>query len=270
MLVGDVAPHHHALAIGTQHPVDAIDVLVVGRRLSDRINVCLGMALSEALGLVAVDVEIGRLIGSGYLAKMVFKELIGLFLGWVEAPFRVGQIAVKWIAQNLLKMPKTLLVSNDLDIVRPAKLLQLLDFLGGEGIDGRNVGMTFGLESVLGVERERIELALSHLWDETFQIIHADDGPTTDIVLPSANLEVGPVGDGHARDDDFAFVLQKGITVKLFQALGGIEESRVGGGFQADEILGNGQPIRLVLVFAHAEVVGLDEFDVMLAFDGTA
>ena len=147
---------------------------------------------------------------------MVFEELVGLFFGGVEVPFRVGQMAVEGIAQNLLEMPETLLVANDLDVIRPAKILQLLDFLGSEGIGGGNVGVTFGLEGVLGIERERIEFAFCHLRDEAFQIIHADDGPAANVVLPGANLEVGPVGDGHARDDNFAFVLQKGITVKLF------------------------------------------------------
>ena len=83
---------------------------------------------------------------------MVFEELVGLFLGGVEVPFRVGQMAVEGIAQNLLEMPETLLVANDLDVIRPAKVLQLLDFLGSEGIGGGNVGVTFGLESVLGVK----------------------------------------------------------------------------------------------------------------------
>ena len=59
MLVGDVAPHHHAFAVGTQHPVDTVHMLVVNRLSAKRIDVGLGIALAEALGLVAVDVEIG-------------------------------------------------------------------------------------------------------------------------------------------------------------------------------------------------------------------
>ena len=52
--------------------------------------------------------------------------------------------------------------------------------------------------------------------------------------------------------------------------MGGVEDSRVGGGLHADVVWGNTQPIGLVFVFAHAEVICLDEFDVMLASDGTA
>ena len=200
---------------------------------------------------------------------MIFKELVGFFFGRVEVPLRIGQIAVERIAENLLEMPEALLVSNDLDIIGPTKVLQLFDFLCGKGIGRCNVGVAFGLEGVLSVEREGVELTLGHLGDEAFQVVHADDGAAADVVLPGADFEVGPVGDAHARDGNFAFVLQKGITVKLFQALGGIEESRVGGGLHADVVLGDGQPIRLVLVFAHAEMVGLDEFYVMIAFDGT-
>ena len=147
---------------------------------------------------------------------MVFQELIGFFFGWIEVPFCVGQMAVEGVAQNLLEMPKTLLIANDLDVIRPAKLLQFLDFLGGESIGGGNVGVAFGFESVLGVERECVDFTLSHLWDEVFQILHADDGTSADIVLPGANLEVRPVGDGHAGDEDFTFVDNEGVTVELF------------------------------------------------------
>ena len=59
MLVGNVTPHHHALAVGAKHTVDAIDVLVIGGFCANGINVCLGIALPEALSFVAVDVEIG-------------------------------------------------------------------------------------------------------------------------------------------------------------------------------------------------------------------
>ena len=122
MLVGDVAPHHHALTIRSQHTIDAIDMLVINLFCSNGIDVCLGVALSKALGFVAVDVEVGRLISSCHFTEMVFKELVGLFLSRVEVPFRVGQMAVKRIAQNLLKMPETLLVSNDLDVIRFAEI----------------------------------------------------------------------------------------------------------------------------------------------------
>lgn len=201
---------------------------------------------------------------------MVFEEFVCLFLGGVEVPFRIGQMAVEGIAQNLLEMSETLLVANDLDVIRPTKILQLLDFLGGEGIGGCDVGVAFGLEGVLGIEREGIELAFSHLWDKAFQVVHTDDGTSTDVVLPGANLEVGPVGDGHARDADLAFVAEERVSVELFQALRGVEKPRVGGGLHADEALGDGQPIGLVLVFAHAETVGLDELDVVLAFGDAA
>ena len=122
MLVGDVAPHHHALTIRSQHTIDAIDMLVINLFCSNGIDVCLGIALAEAFGFVAVDVEIRRLIGVCHLAEMVFKELVGFLFGGVEVPFRVGQMAVKRIAQNLLKMPETLLVSNDLDVIRFAEI----------------------------------------------------------------------------------------------------------------------------------------------------
>ena len=130
--------------------------------------------------------------------------------------------------------------------------------------------MAFRLECVFGVEREGVELAFGHLWDEAFQIVHADDGTATDVVLPGAHLEVGPVDDGHAGDVDFAFVLEEGVAVELLQALGGVEQSRVGGGLQTDEIGVDRQAIGLVFVFAHAEVVGLDEFDKAVAFDDAA
>ena len=165
-------------------------------------------------------------------------------------------------------MPKTLLVSNDLDMIRLAKLLQFLDFLGGEGIGGGNVGVAIGLEGVLGVERERIELALCHLRDEAFQIVHTDDGASADVVLPSANLEIGPVGDGRAGEDDFvSLALQEGLAVELLEALRGVEKSRVGCGFHPHKVAVDGQAVGLVLVFADAEVVGLDEFDEVLALD---
>ena len=137
---------------------------------------------------------------------MVFKEFVGLLFGGVEVPFRVGQVAVERVAQYFLKMPKTLLVSNDLDVVGLTEILQFLDFFGGEGIGWCDVGMTLGFEGVLGVKREGVEFAFSQLRYEAFQVVHADDGAAADVVLPGANLEVGPVGDGHARDDDFAFV----------------------------------------------------------------
>ena len=59
--------------------------------------------------------------------------------------------------------------------------------------------------------------------NDTLQVVHTDNGTTADVVLPGANLEIGPVGDGHTGDGDLAFVFQEGKTVKLFQALGGIE-----------------------------------------------
>ena len=130
--------------------------------------------------------------------------------------------------------------------------------------------MAFGLESVFGVERECVKLAFRHLRDEAFQVVHANDGATADIVLPCAYLEVGPVGDGHARDIDFAFVFQEGVTVELFQALDSVEKPRVGGGFKSNEIVIDGQTIGLVLVFFHAKVVSLDEFDELFAFDDAA
>ena len=168
-------------------------------------------------------------------------------------------------------MPKTLLIANDLDVIRPAKLLQFLDFFGGEGIGGGNVGVAIGLEGVFGVERERIEFTLSHLRDEAFQIVHTDDRATADVVLPSANLEVGPVGDGRAGEGDFvSLALQEGVAVELLQALRGVEKSRVGGGFHPHKVAVDGQAVGLVLVFAHAEVVGLDEFDEVLALDDPA
>ena len=179
-------------------------------------------------------------------------------------------MAVEGIAQNLLEMSETLLVANDLDMIWLAKILQFLDFLGSEGIGGGNVGVAFGLESVFGVERECVKFAFRHLRDEAFQVVHANDGATADVVLPSANLEVRPVGDGHARDIDFAFVFQEGVTVELFQALDSVEKSRVGGSFKSNEIVVDGQTIGLVLVFFHAKVVSLDEFDKVLAFDDTA
>ena len=58
MFIGDVAPHHHALAVRTQHAIDAVDVLVIGCCLAYRIHVCFGITMAEALGLIAVDVEI--------------------------------------------------------------------------------------------------------------------------------------------------------------------------------------------------------------------
>ena len=65
-------------------------------------------------------------------------------------------------------MPETLLVTNNLDVIGFAKVLQLLDFFGGEGIGGGDVGMAFRLEGMLGVEREGVELALGQLRDEAF------------------------------------------------------------------------------------------------------
>ena len=201
---------------------------------------------------------------------MVFEEFVAFFLGGVEVPFCVSKAAVERIAENLLKMPETLLVTNDLDVIRLAEILQFLDFLGGEGIGGGNVGVTHGLEGMFGVEREGIELTFSHLRDEMFQVVHADDGTAADVVLPGANLEIGPVGDGHAWDGDFAFVFQEGITIELFQALGGVEKPCRGGGLQADEVAVDSQAVGLVFVFAHAEVVGLEEFDEVVAFDDAA
>ena len=271
MLVGDVAPHHHTLAVGAKHAVDAVDVLIVHGFCPQRIDVGFGRTLTKALGFVAIDVEIRRFIGSCYLAEMVFQKFVGLISGRVEVPFCVGQMAIEGIAQNLLKMPKTLLVANDLDVVWLAEVFQFLDFLGGEGIGGRYVGVALGFEGVLGVKRERIEFAFSHLRDEAFQVVHADYGSTADVVLPSAYLEVGPVGDGHAGDDDgVVWTFQISITIELFQTLSSIKESGVGGGFQSDEIAVDRQAVGLVLVFAHAKVVGLDELDEMHSFDDTA
>ena len=59
MLVGDVTPHHHALAVRTKHSVDAVNMLVINLFHSNGIDVCLGIALPEVLGFIAVDVEIG-------------------------------------------------------------------------------------------------------------------------------------------------------------------------------------------------------------------
>ena len=146
---------------------------------------------------------------------MVFKEFVGFLFGGVEVPFRVGQMAIEWVTENLFKMSKTLLVANDLDVIRSAKVFQFLDFLSGEGIGRRNVRMALGLEGMLGVERECIQLAFSHLGNEAFQIIHTDDGTAADVILPCSNLEVGPVGDGHARYGNIAFVAEEGITIKL-------------------------------------------------------
>ena len=167
-------------------------------------------------------------------------------------------------------MPETLLVTDDLDVIRPAIVLQLFDFFCGEGISGRDVGVALGLEGVFSVKREGIEFALGHLWDETFQVVHADDGPAADVVLPGTDFEVGPVGDGHAGDDDFAFVAKEGVTEELFQTLGGIKESCVGGSFKTDKVVVDGETVGLIFVLAHAEVISLDEFDEMLAFDDTA
>jgi hypothetical protein len=83
---------------------------------------------------------------------MVFEECVSGFLGGIEVPLCVGQIAVEGVAEYLLKVSETLLVSNDLYMVRPAKILQFFDFLGGEGIGGGDVGVAFGLEGVFGVE----------------------------------------------------------------------------------------------------------------------
>lgn len=58
MLVGDVAPHHHAFAVGAEHSVDAVDVLVINGFGANRIHISLGKALAKCLGLVTVDVEI--------------------------------------------------------------------------------------------------------------------------------------------------------------------------------------------------------------------
>ena len=168
VLVSNVAPHHHALAVRAQHSVDAVHMLIVDRLRSKRVDICFGMALAEAFGLVAVDVEIGRLVGSCHFTEMVFKELVSLFLGGVEVPFRVGQMAVEGIAQNLLEMSETLLVANDLDVIRLAKILQFLDFLSGKSIGRGDVRVAFGLEGVLGVKRERIELTLCQLRNKAF------------------------------------------------------------------------------------------------------
>ena len=202
---------------------------------------------------------------------MVFEELVGFLLGGVEVPFRVSEVAVERVAQNLLEMTETLLIPNDLNVVGLAKLLQFLDFLGGEGIGGRDVGVALGLEGVLGVERERIELAFSHLRDETFQVIHADDGSAADVVLPSSDFEVGPIRDGHARQIDVAAVAcQKGVAVKLFQALRGVEKPCRGGGLHADGVAADGQFVGLVLVFGHAEMVGLEQLNEVFSLDYTS
>lgn len=108
------------------------------------------------------------------------------------------------------------------------------------------------------------------MWDKAFQVVDCDDGAATDVVLPGANFEVRPVGDGRAWDDDFPFVGEEGVTIELFEALHGVEKSRVGGGFHADEVGANRKAVSLVFVFAHAEVVGLDEFDELFAFDDAA
>ena len=57
---------------------------------------------------------------------MVFKELVGFFFGGVEVPFRVGEVAVEWIAKDFLEMSETLLVTNDLYVIRSAKVLSSL------------------------------------------------------------------------------------------------------------------------------------------------
>ena len=99
---------------------------------------------------------------------MVFEELVGLFLGRVEVTFCIGQIAIEGVAEDLFEVSETLLVANDLDMRGPTKVLQLLDFLGGEGIGGGNVGVALRLEGMLGVKREGVEFALCHLRDEAF------------------------------------------------------------------------------------------------------
>ena len=107
--------------------------------------------------------------------------------------------------------------------------------------------------------------------DEAFQIVHTDDGATADVVLPSANFEIGPVGNGHARQRDFAaLALQEGVSVELLQALRGVEKSRVGCGFHPHKVAVDSQAVGLVLVFADTEVVGLDELDEVLALDDSA
>ena len=58
MLVGNVAPHHHAFAVGAQYPIDAVNVLVINLFRSNGVHVCFGVALPKALRFVAVDVEI--------------------------------------------------------------------------------------------------------------------------------------------------------------------------------------------------------------------
>ena len=103
---------------------------------------------------------------------MVFEEPVGLFLGGVEVPFRVGELAVERVAEDLLEMSETLLVAYDLEVVGFAEVLQLLDLLGGESVGGGYVGMTLCLEGVLGIEREGVEFALGHHGDETFQVVH--------------------------------------------------------------------------------------------------
>ena len=51
--------------------------------------------------------------------------------------------------------------------------------------------------------------------------------------------------------------------------MGGIEESRGSGGLHADEVAVDCEFVSLVFVFAHTEVVSLDEFDELFAFDDT-
>ena len=88
----------------------------------------------------------------------------------------VGQMTIERIAQNLLEMSETLLVTDDLDVVGLAEVFQFLDFLGGESVGGRNVRVALGLEGVLGIERERVEFTLCQLRNDAFQVVHADDG----------------------------------------------------------------------------------------------
>jgi len=241
VLVDDVAPDHHALAVAGRQLLDPPDVLEVHAAGAELRLARLRLPAAQVPGLVAVRVQAPGAEVRQVLVVQVPEQLVGARLGRGQRPAVPGLVEVRvfGVLQHVGHVPERLQAGDQLDAAVRRVGVELAHRLGVERrILRADPGMAPEAEGVLGVEHQHVQLGARAQIDDLADRLGFRDLAARDVEHDAAEGDRGGVLDaagGHPA---------AGVD-ELAQGLDPPAESGRGAGRDLDPLRRDRQPVRL-------------------------
>ena len=193
-------------------------------------------AVADVPCLVAVDVEVARRKGFAQLAEDIFQEFAGSWVGRRNHRFRVAQLPITLVGEDLLEVSETLEVADQIDAVCRGIAADFAHLIQREmSVFGGEIGMAFDADDVFDVEHHGVVFQFRQITDLSFDLFHRRYGTAADVVHEYAQRKVAPVGD-----DQIVCVF---APKQMFERLQRMASARFGRSDDVCRVARDGQPV---------------------------